>query len=556
MTKHRRKARVRPLIGIDLGTTKSGVSVWDEERGAVRMLPLNESIMPSMVAWDRVERRWLVGQEAKAHGRKFPGDVIYSIKRFIGRWFRDPQVVAGQRELTYRLIPGSGLDKLCDVVVDLGRGGEDIPRLAAPEVSAMVLRKLRQEAADALGLDLADVVTAVITVPAYFNMLQRRATVHAGELAGLEVTAIINEPTAAALAYADVVLGPKERRILVYDLGGGTFDVSVLEAKRDADGYHLFTLVVDGDTSLGGDDIDTNVARFLTDQIEQRYGRSVRLDDHVTRARLRWEAELAKTALSNGESHDIHLDRLDLGVCSPFDAQLLLTRTDLEQCAADVLQRTREIAKRAVEDVAGLTWDEIDEVIMVGGQTLMPAIQRDVESFTGRKPRVNDRPQLAVALGAGEYARITSLGQEKVHEYAVTNVLALPVGIKLEEDQFKVLVNANSTVPHESQPYAVTTTEDNATFINVEILQGPRHAKWARECVLLDSIVMSVEPAPKGTLKFEVVFDVRSNGTMTVVVTDKQRNRVARKEIHDTKLVWVTENSENRVAEEAAADVS
>jgi molecular chaperone DnaK len=523
------------IVGIDLGTTKSGVAVWRAERGRVELLPdaSGALITPSLVGWDREGPGWIVGQRAKELAVRRPGQVAYSVKRYIGRWFDDPAVARDRLTLNYTLTSGGGADQLRDVVIDFGPAGAGADpgaslRLSAPEVSSRVLAKLRADAAAALGVALEDVKHAVVTVPAYFNVLQRRATHLAGGLAGLDVVAILNEPTAAALAYSapdQDLLGPREKRLLVYDLGGGTFDVSLLEAKRDQVGYAFYTVVVDGDTRLGGDDIDDAVARWLADEIAARYGHAVRPDDQVTRARLRWEAEKAKIALSTEEVVAVTLPALDLGSRGPFDAVVELRRARLEECAAPVLRRTVEITRRAVLEVAGLGWDDIDEVLLVGGQTRMPAVRRAVEEVTGRRPRVSEWPERLVALGAGEYARILGLGQHRFPENALVNVLALPLGIRLDADTFKVLVGANVTVPHRSAPYLVTTTENNQTSVRLEVLQGARGVTRARDCVVVGSLDMEVPSAKAGEPRFEVVFDVKSDGTMSVLLSDLSRLR-------------------------------
>jgi molecular chaperone DnaK len=277
-------------------------------------------------------------------------------------------------------------------------------------------------------------------------------------------------------------------------------------------------------------------------EIEKRYGYPVLPDDQLTRERLRRAGEQAKIDLSdpNRNSTLVKLRALDLGSSRPFDVRIKLTRAQLEECAKDVIQRTLLITSRAIQDIAGLSWNQIDEVILVGGQTLMPAVQREVEALTGRKPRVNDRPQLAVALGAGEYAHILSLGREKFQKNTLINVIALPLGIRLDENTFKPLVHANVTLPHASDPYPITTPEDNQTAIHVEVLQGAREDIRADQCVLLGSIDMEVPPAPARTTKFEVVFDVQSDGTMKVIVTDIRRRRQGTLDIVEGKriLVW------------------
>jgi molecular chaperone DnaK len=426
------------------------------------------------------------------------------------------------------------------VLIDFGG-----PRLTAPEVSARILSRLRQDAATALGLPLDEVRHAVVTVPAYFNVLQREATVLAGQLAGLEVVDLLNEPTAAALAYADSVLPPgAEQRILVFDLGGGTFDVSLLEATRDEDGYVFATRVVDGDTCLGGDDVDAALTRWLTEEIERKYGRSIPAGDGLTRDQLRRAAETAKIDGSALDEVLVDLPGLNPGGAEPLDVRLPVSRGQLELCAKDVVGRATAVARRAVEDVAGLKWTEIDAVILVGGQTRMPAVRRAVAELWGRPPLADERPQLVVALGAGEYAHNLSLGRERFHQNALINVLALPVGIRLDENAFEALVPANATVPYRSQPFAVTTTEDNQTQIRVEILQGPRGARRADECVLLGGVEMDVLPAPARTPKFEVRFDAQVDGTLLVEVNDLRSDRKEKTIIRPGGLAW--KDQENR----------
>jgi molecular chaperone DnaK len=512
----------RTIFGIDLGTTNSGVAVWDEAAGGPVMLKdaAGRPLLPSLVAWDAAARDWRVGHDAEAVRRDSPAQVAYSVKRFIGRRFDEAAVRAGRAELSYALTAGDPNDPLRAVAVDFGSDGGKRLALSAPDVSAKVLAQLRATAATAAaarGLPLDAVRDAVIAVPAYFNNNQRQATRLAGQLAGWEVADLIDEPTAAALAYGGAVLGPQEKFVLVCDLGGGTFDVSLLRARRGPAGYVFHTRVVDGDTRLGGDDIDAGTARWLAGEFERQTGRPLPADDPATRDRLRHAAEEAKVALSARDEVTVDL---------PGDgARAVLSRARLEACAGRVLGAVRDIVRRAVEDVAGLAWDRIDEVVLVGGQTLMPAVRRELEALTGRRPFADDRPQLAVALGAAAYGRILSLGRERFHENSLINVLALALGIRLEDNTFEQLVPANVTVPYVSRPFLVTTTEDNQTFIRVQVLQGPGRARKADECEVLGSIDMEVPPAPARRPRFEVRFHVRSDGTMKVEVTDTRRDR-------------------------------
>lgn len=553
------------IVGIDLGTTNSGVSVWDPDEGRAVMLPGPDGhdLTPSVVGWDRQSNDWVVGRAARELGLERPGDVVYSIKRFIGRLYTDHNVFYGRQDLTYDLVSGGGRNQLEDVLVDFGPDEPGGPRrrLSAPDVSAKVLAKLREDAvwslekerphiAKALGRDPRQLKHAVITVPAYFDVLQRRATILAGTRAGLEVVDILNEPTAAALAHRGEVLSDKEKYILVCDLGGGTYDVSLLKAKHDRFGYTFYTQVVDGDTRLGGDDIDLHVAHWLARQIEAEHGDPVRPEDEVTRERLRRAAERAKIALSTEKEVQVPLPGLDLGSRPAFDTGYVLTRQQLETCAAPVLDETWNITRRAVEDVAEMGWDQIDEVILVGGQTLMPAFQRNLAKPEGRKLWVNEMPELDVALGAGEYAHILSQGARRFHQNTLVNVVALPLGVRLDDQvepgvivpHLWPMVSANVSVPHDSEPFRVKNLKDNEKLIRVQVLQGPRGAtaKTPLEaCTVLGSVDIDVLPKPAGTYKFDIRFHVKENGTIEISVTDPATGETRTHDImRNQVLVW------------------
>lgn len=533
------------IVGIDLGTTNSGIAVWSVEQERVEILTDKDGypLTPSIVGWDPSELSWLIGREAEDLSQFSPNNVVYSIKRYIGRAFKDPNVTADRPHLPYKLVPGDENDRLNGVVVDFGTYNDKPLQVPAPDISAKVLYKLRQDAASKLNIPVEDIENAVITVPAYFNVLQRRATILAGEKAGLRVADILNEPTAAALSYRNTVLkNYEECRILVYDLGGGTFDLSLLEFRQDENGYEFYTLVVDGDTRLGGGDIDLSIVRWLAEEIEKQYGIAIRPGDRINWNLLRQHAEIAKIALSSEKQFEIVLD-LKLETESLSKVRIELTREQLENCAFPVIQQTCEITKRAVEEIAELSWDDINEVILVGWQTLMPAIQQSIKELTGRNPHVSDRPELAVALGAGEYAHILSLGQAKFQENTLINVIALPLGIRLEEDTFEVLIKSNSTLPHTSRPFPVTTVEDNQPLIRVEVLQGTQGASRARDCVVLGFIEMNVLPAPSGIPKFEVVLDARSDGTMYAIVTDTRTKQSEVKDLVNPQKVLINQQT-------------
>ncbi|MEP6831888.1 MAG: Hsp70 family protein [Gemmatimonas sp.] len=527
------------IIGIDLGTTKSGVAVYSEAEGKPVMLrdENGDDTIPSIVAWDTATNDWLVGKPAKAVLETRPWDVAYSVKRFIGRAFSDSAVATGRNSVTYAITGGGGTDLLRDVQVRFGEGNAVHHTLSVPEISAKVLARLRQTAARALNLPLEAVTYAVITIPAYFDMRQRMATRLAGQLAGLDVRAILHEPTAAALAHGDELLAADERTILVYDLGGGTFDITLLDVKRDEQGYQFFTRLIDGNTQLGGDDIDADIARLITQRVEQFSGDQVQQDDVRTRSRLRLAAERAKQALTTEESCTFTLKDVDLGSRAPFDVAVTITRAEMDACAQRTIKRAHDITERAVRQIDGIEWSEIHDVVLVGGQTQMPAIQRDVAELTGKKPHVSDRPQTAIALGAAKFAHMLSLGSARFEQHALTSAIALALGIRLHDNKFFKLVNANVNVPHQSQETEIKTIKDDQTEIVVEILQGRQDATQADECVSLGSIRMEVPPAPAGQNRYTVRFNVAADGTMTVLVTDPRRNRSEDLTVGDTSLV-------------------
>jgi molecular chaperone DnaK len=528
------------IIGIDLGTTKSAVTVWEAASGSV-ILPSRggEELTPSVVAWNRDEGSWLVGTQARALLEERPADVVYSIKRFIGRLFSEREVQRRVRDVTYRLRSGGEDDALHDVLVDFGG---DPPDQTAPEISSRVLAALREDAAVALGVPIEQIKHAVVTVPAYFNVLQKHATQEAGYKAGFTAVHILDEPTAAALAYHDALPEDEERHILVYDLGGGTFDVSLLEANRDQMGYAFYTKVVDGDTYLGGDDIDKAVVDWLASRIEEKYGRRVKEDDAVTRSRLRLAAERAKVELSAAPTATIELHSLMLSGGAPRDASIELTVESLEECAAPVIEKTLQIARRAVREVADMDWDQIDSVILVGGQTLMPAVRRAVAAECGKEPLALPRPQLAVALGAGEYAHILSQGKEMFHANTLVSVLALPLGVRIRENDFHPLIRANVKLPHCSEPYLVEPFDENQTKIQVRVLQGERGARRADECVELGSVEMNVISVIGGSAPFAIQLDVRADGTMTVIVMDRTTGQQKREDITRRTAVAMSGN--------------
>lgn len=538
------------IFGIDLGTTNSGISIWSDEQQKVEIIKDKDgySLTPSVVGWERARQQWVIGHEAVNLSKQYPSDVVYSIKRYIGRTFNDPNISQDRSRLAYKLVPVINQDELSKVAVDFGDNNGSLLQVPAPEISAKILDKLRQDAALKLDLPITEIKSAVITVPAYFNVLQREATKEAGKKAGFEDVKILNEPTAAALSFRHTVLQKYQKcHILVYDLGGGTFDVSLLEFERDQDGYAFFTKAVDGDTRLGGDDIDLSIVEYLVKELETCYGYRVHQNNHITRDYLRQKAQAAKIQLSTDEVVVIDLPSQDFRNSLPSGAKIELTRTQLEVCAEKVIKRTLEITERAVKS-KNLTWKDIDEVILVGWQTLMPAVERRVQELTGIKPHISQDPELAVALGAGEYAHILNLGEEKLQENFLADVIALPLGIRLAGDKFDVLVEANAPLPYTSRKWPVTTTEDNQQLIRVEVLQGWREVTKASECVVLGSLEMNVLAAvAKGIPKFDVTLAVQDDGTMYVTVTDALTGKTEKKDLSEPRTEKVKINSEGEL---------
>jgi molecular chaperone DnaK len=545
----------KTIFGIDLGTTKSGLAIYRPSSGKVEMVrdAAGNSTIPSMVAWDREHERWLVGHEAKAFAREHPQAAARSIKRYIGRLFTDATVAELLSERAFTVESGAEKRQIEDIFVNFGtnRAGDTI-RLSAPEVSAKVLARLRQtllEDEEFKNHTPDDLKYAVITVPAYFNAWQREATKLAGRFAGLEVVDIINEPTASALAYHKYVLEmDKTLRIMVYDLGGGTFDVSILQASRDADGFSFDTEVVDGNTRLGGDDIDKRITDWLVGQIEQERDCRIAADDYLSRERLRQAGEAAKILLSQPDTltTTVRVDELAPGGCEPFGIAVDLTREKLEECAQPTINETRDICNRAVYKLLNKTWADIDAVVLVGGPTQMPLLRREIAKFSSREPFALPKeegvagPQEAVALGAGEYAHTLSLGGRHFQERALQHVVALPVGIHIYEpaERFEKLIRANSPLPVEGK-HVVTTTKDGQTYINVDVLQGKEaETDDPKQCHFITTVhVPNLAPERKGYYLFEVTVKVQEDGTLGIAVKNLRTDEeLAMETVTDTRI--------------------
>ncbi|MCY3762355.1 MAG: molecular chaperone DnaK [Gemmatimonadetes bacterium] len=486
------------VIGIDLGTTNSCVAVMEGKDPAVISNAEGGRTTPSMVGFAKDGER-LVGQTAKRQAVTNPRNTIFSIKRFMGRRFEEvSQEIA---EVPYEVSKGAR-----DLAVVQAGGGEFTP----PEISAMVLQKMKQTAEDYLGEEIQQ---AVITVPAYFNDAQRQATKDSGAIAGLEVLRIVNEPTAAALAYGLDKEGRNEK-IAVYDLGGGTFDISILEL-----GDGVFEVKsTNGDTHLGGDDFDQRVIDWIAEEFEQAEGIDLR-KDAMALQRLKEAAEKAKCELSSAGSTEINLPFIPGEQTGPKHVQTTLSRAKFEQLVEDLVQRTRVPCEQALRD-AEITPSEVDEVILVGGSTRMPKVQELVQELFGKEPHKGVNPDEVVAIGAGIQAGILS---GDVDDVLLLDVTPLSVGIETLGGVMTRLIERNTTIPtKKSQVFS--TAADNQPSVEVHVLQGER--EFARDNRTLGRFHLDGIPAaPRGMPQIEVTFDIDANGILNVSALDKGTNK-------------------------------
>ena len=482
------------VIGIDLGTTNSCVAIL--EGGDPKVIENTEGTRttPSVVAFTKDEER-LVGQVAKRQGITNPKHTIFSIKRFMGRKYGE--VGEELNRIPYEVVSGKNGD-LAVKIQDRD--------YSPPEISAMVLQKMKETAENYLG---ETVDQAVITVPAYFNDSQRQATKDAGKIAGLEVMRIINEPTAASLAYG--LQNKKDLKIAVYDLGGGTFDISILEI-----GEGVFEVKsTNGDTHLGGDDFDQKIIDWLADEFQRDQGIDLRKDTMALQ-RLKEAAEKAKCELSSAMQTDVNLPFITADASGPKHLNMPLTRAKLEQLTDELIERTLEPCRKAIAD-ADLSAADVDEVILVGGQTRMPKVQEAVEKLFGREPNKGVNPDEVVAVGAGIQGGILS-GDSEVKDILLLDVTPLSLGIETLGGMFTKLIDRNTTIPtRKSQIF--TTPEDNQSSVEVHVLQGEREQAVYNKTIgrfRLDGI----PPAPRGMPQIEVTFDIDANGILNVSAKD------------------------------------
>ncbi len=487
------------VIGIDLGTTNSCVAVM--EGGEPTVIPNAEGnrTTPSVVAFTKSGER-LVGEVAKRQAITNSENTIYSIKRFMGRKFDDPEVDREKRLVPYKLVRAANGDAWVEV---MGK------QYSPPEISAMILQKLRADAEAYLGEKISQ---AVITVPAYFNDAQRQATRDAGRIAGLEVLRIINEPTAASLAYG--LEKQKDERIAVYDLGGGTFDISVLEL---AEGV-FEVKATNGDTHLGGDDFDQRIINWLADEFRREQGVDLR-QDKMALQRLKEAAEKAKKELSTAAQTEINLPFITADASGPKHLAITLTRAKLEQLVDDLIERSAGPVSKCLGD-AGVRPEQIDEVVLVGGMTRMPAVVAVVKRVFNKEPNKGVNPDEVVALGAAIQAGVLT---GEVREVLLLDVTPLSLGIETYGGVFTRLIDRNTTIPtQKSQVFS--TASDGQTSVEVNVLQGER--EMARDNRSLGKFILDgIPPAPRGVPQIEVTFDIDANGIVNVRARDKGTGR-------------------------------
>ncbi|MEO0615692.1 MAG: molecular chaperone DnaK, partial [Pseudomonadota bacterium] len=488
------------VIGIDLGTTNSCVAVMEGDAARVIENSEGDRTTPSIVAFTK-DNEVLVGQSAKRQAVTNPSNTLFAVKRLIGRRFEDDVVQKDIDMVPYTIAKADNGDAWVEI---------DGKKMAPPEISARVLMKMKKTAEDYLG---EEVTEAVITVPAYFNDSQRQATKDAGKIAGLEVKRIINEPTAAALAYGmDKKRG--DRTVAVYDLGGGTFDVSIIEI-AEVDGEHQFeVLATNGDTFLGGEDFDLRVIDYLASEFEKESGVDIRKDP-LAMQRLKEAGEKAKIELSSQQQTEVNLPYITADASGPKHLNIKLTRAKLESLVAELISRTIEPCKVALKD-AGLKVADISDIILVGGQTRMPKVAEEVQNFFGQEPRRDVNPDEAVAIGAAIQGGVLA---GDVKDVLLLDVTPLSLGIETMGGVMTKLIEKNTTIPANAEQ-VFSTADDNQTAVTIHVLQGERE-RAADNKSLGRFDLADIPPAPRGMPQIEVTFDIDANGILNVSAKDK-----------------------------------